>query len=190
MKILFADEDVALQNLFEHLNSLNRFEVDICENLECGKVSYTQNRYDLVIVDMDLEFNKKLLSYVLDINPMQKIITTGMKLEYSEKKGCDFCQLNYNKKRLLKPIELSQLITFIKQLDTSKCKCMNKLDNKEGLVEIMGDVVRRFSLAKYNSDNKSISFNGTNSLINMSNFLEDKKIKFLIDELDSIQIKE
>ena len=190
MNILVYEDEIELKNLFEHIDSHISMKVDFCESYEIGKFFYDNNKYDVVIVNFSLYYGQNLLDYILDKNNKQRIITISEKLSYSEKNGCDYCIENNNKIRLLKPTDISELIKSIKQFDSLECVYANKFYYKNGLIEVMDDIARRFNGANYDSAKKSFFIKDSASLLNISEFLSLNNINHSISDTDKIEIIE
>jgi response regulator RpfG family c-di-GMP phosphodiesterase len=189
MNILFLDDDKELTYLFQHLDTIDEINIFFCESEQKSINTYGNYHIDIVIINFTLDFGQKILDYILQNNPKQKVITISDVLECSEKNGCLYCQSNYNKIRLLKPINTSELVKYIKSFKHSDCKYYDNFDTNTGLVNIMEDVIRRFSGATYNKETKTISMSYPNKIIDIIQFLDTKGISFDILHNNSIQLK-
>lgn len=188
MNILFLDDDKELTYLFQHLDATDEINIFFCKNEEESRVAYQENPIDIVIINFILEFGKKTLDYIVQINPEQQIITISDLLECSENNGCLYCQSNYNKIRLLKPINTSHLVKYIKDFDSNTCKYYDAFDSNHGLVNVMDDVIRRFGGVTYNKETKIIDLNYSNKIMEVVQFLDNKNIDFNILHSNSIEL--
>jgi hypothetical protein len=125
MKILIYDNNPAdLSKLCAMLESLPmNFLIDkVSHYTDCIEL-YDKHTYDMVFIDFADEIGKKILSYILEKNPKQKIITISDIYECSEKRGCDFCTTTYNKKRVTKPIQEIELFKILSKKEPCKLYC-------------------------------------------------------------------
>ena len=190
MNILFFEKDEELKLLLKYLDTtigINLFLYKNCE--ECSNI-YENQDIDIVIINFTLEFGKESLNYILEKNPKQKIITISDALECSEANGGDYCQTHYNKIRLLKPINTSELVRYIKYFESNTCRFCDNFNSSSGLVNIIGDIIRRFRNAKYNKEMKTIDIDYSHNMIDIIQFLNNKNINFSIISNTSIQINQ
>lgn len=178
MNILFIDNDKDLLSIFQYIDSMNDYHVDICDGTTDLIEIYTKNNYDMVIVDFSLDFGKTALDYILKTDPKQRVITISEKLISSEDKGGSYCQENYNKLRIMKPISINELVDHIVHFDTKTCKFVNKFDCKFGLLSIMNDIVRRFYGVKFDEDKKIITLNDPINTADIMTLLNKYKINY------------
>jgi len=188
MKILFVDNDRSLRELFNHLNKIDGIHVDFCEDCDVSKDFYEHNKYDIIVINFSLDYGKTILNYILGKNPKQKIITVSENLECSEIKGGDFCQKNFNKVRLLKPVDLSELIKCIKNFDEYVCEYKDKFECKQGLLLIMNEILKRFYGVTYDKATKVITTTSTSSLVDVITLLEEKSIQYQAIANNKIEI--
>ena len=188
MNILLIDNNQSVISLFEHLNTVEEFNIFFCNNEQEASNVYDKEDIYIVIIDMSLSDSKEILDYIVCKYPKQRIITTGDTLEYSEIKGCEYCNGNYNKKRVLKPIDVHEIVTLIKNFDALKCKYHNMFSSKTGLIDIMEDIVRRFIGTTYNKDEKTIIALNEHTVVQIATFLYDLEIKFDMDQRNCIKL--
>ena len=168
MNILIIDTD---NNVFNLLNNLSSIEpnwnlIKFNHTLE----QYKKNNIDFVLVDFSSEENEKILKEILKINQNQKTITISESLNCSELNGCDFCVINYNRRRLLKPINIKNLYDIIKNFSSEKCKYFNSFQHIDLLLP---EILKRFNLFSYNENTKTIHHKeGYNENYQMAELLE------------------
>jgi len=184
MKILLVDIDDQIEVILNVLTSISdKHEAFYCRNLDCGIKEYTENDIDIVIIDPTQIFGRKTLDYILKKNPKQKVITISDHLGHTEPKGCDYCQKNYNKVRLLKPIDTHELLGYLKEFHSEKCSFKNKFNSPDGLISIMDKITKDMPLCSYDKLNNIVKFDCMNSdYYNFLFLLKEKKVKFVIDE--------
>ncbi len=89
---------------------------------------YTKYTYDIVFIDVTDDIGKKLISYILNNNPKQKIISMTDTSDCTHTTSCDLCLAQYNKSRFVKPINMDDIFNvFLDNSTCSLCFCDNKL---------------------------------------------------------------
>lgn len=116
MKILIYDNNPDdLSRLCEMLEALPmNFLIDKVSNYNDCIEFYDNHTYDMVFIDFADEVGETILSYILEKNPKQKVVTISNVDACSEKQGCDFCTTTSNKKRVTKPIQEIELFNLFK----------------------------------------------------------------------------
>lgn len=77
---------------------------------------------DVVIVEFMMEHGIRLIQEIEAINPKQKVITLSGSAMCSCEKGCSYCATNLNRKRVMKPVEIPELISAINDFDSARCQ--------------------------------------------------------------------
>ncbi|MFT7004523.1 MAG: hypothetical protein ACJAWW_001881 [Sulfurimonas sp.] len=186
--ILLVDSDIRFYNFLKSLsNSMGR-NLFTHDNYEDSVKSYLSDEIDLIIIDSALDYSKPFLNYIEKNFPNQRTLVISEELEYSVSEGCEACIRNYNRKRILKPIDIPSLIHLLNNFDEFECICRNKFSSPDGLIEIMEYIVKRFSGMKYFSEGR-ILFNTENqSLEDITIFLQRHHIPFQIIDETKIQL--
>lgn len=183
MKILFVDKDKEFENLFHEISSIGHYDVSFCHDCINGINDYDEHKYDIVLINFSLDFGQKILDHILSKNPKQKIITISNDLVCSETSGGEFCQTNYNKRRLLKPVNVFELVRLINNFDDIMCEFKDKFDYPCGLIQIMEKVVQQYSKLEYDKESKTVTFEKIDKqVIEFINVLESKSIKHSVFE--------
>lgn len=184
MKILFVDKDQLLESLLTHMSSLtNKYEFFICHDFENAIKEYNENDIDIVIIDPTNIFGRKVLDYILKKKPRQKVITISGTLDHTEPKGCTYCQEYYNKVRLLKPVDIHELVEYLKDFHHDKCIYKDKFNTPNGLISIMDKIIKNIAFTSYDKENKIIKFGMINpEYYDLLFLLKEKKIKFIVDD--------
>ncbi len=191
MNILLLDDDEAIvQNLDtflkieEEWNYLT-YDTFVKNSLE-GFVSI-----DLIIADFINSEYETLLNELVSYNKSIKTIIVSDKLKSSVKEGCDFCQENYKRKRLIKPFEPNELYLLIKNFDTSNCSYYNAFENIQDILSI---IVKRFPSLIYDEALKTVCIDTnrptsrhTLEFVSLVNILEQNHIQYNI--ADNLSIK-
>ena len=73
-------------------------------------LSKYKNLCELIIIDFSVKNSREILDIILKNNPNQRIVITSDDLECAKLKICDECFNNNNITRLLKPIDLIDVI--------------------------------------------------------------------------------
>jgi len=135
MKILFID-DQSIQNSIRIglLEQMAHHDVHLISNEQEAMSFYTQELPDIVLIEFTISFGMDILYKILEINPLQKIITLSDSIDCSEFLGCDYCQENYNKRRVLKHQGIHDLLYLIDNFDEMCCEFAHKFDKPGGSV--------------------------------------------------------
>lgn len=188
MKLLLIDGTDDIKSLFEHLNSFEQFDVNICEDTsEAEKIVKFQN-IDIVIIDIDKQTGTEFLNYLLKITPKQRIITVSENWGCSDEQNAEHCKKNYNKRRLLKPICTHTLVEYLKNFDLKGCAYYKKFESIEGILSIMDDLAALYPNVKYDKTTNSVKFNDFNQLYSFTNKLSLKNIPFSVQSEREIRI--
>lgn len=175
-KVLFIDKDEELKILLEQISSLNIFNTVFSESFDEIKDIYQKGIFDIVIVNFSLKDGVDILDYILSIDPEQKTITLSEELICSDERGCELCQRDFNKKRLLKPITINKLINAINNFDNTPCRYQDKFNCTQGLIEIMPEILNRYNSVNYDDENKLVKINNISDVIEMFELFKDKDI--------------
>lgn len=129
MKILIYDNNPEdLSKLCAMLEALPmKFFIDKLSHYEDCIEFYDKHHYEIVFIDFADDIGKKILSYILEKNPKQKIVTMSDAYECSEQRGCDFCMTRYDKRRITKPIEDNELFKILLRKEPCKSYCSDEL---------------------------------------------------------------
>ena len=120
--ILFIDEDNLQTNTrAQLLHEMRDHNVDVVDSLEEVKELYTEDRYDIVIIDFVKDFGVESLKYIDSVNPAQKMITISADEAYSEQKGCQYCVSSHRRRRLVPPFSFPELVSLIENFDLTTC---------------------------------------------------------------------
>jgi hypothetical protein len=184
MKILIYDNNQEdLSKLCEMLEALPmKFFIDKLSHYEDCIELYDKHNYEIVFIDFADDIGKKILSYILEKNPKQKVVTMSDVCECSEKRGCDFCMTRYDKKRVTKPIAENELFKILLRKEPCKSYCNDELLIK---LEIISKGINYLS---FNKEQFAFIKNGQNyhkemsEVIKLSSALSETNIDFeLID---------
>jgi len=178
MRILFIDQDEELIGLFKNIDSMESFTVEITTTLEESQRLYTNESFDIVIINFTILNGREILDYIEKIEPKQRVITLSEELVHSTEGGALNCQMNFNRRRLLKPLKISELIYFIKNFDETPCKYQNKFNTKEGILSIMDDILRRYSGSHYDKKTQTIINENSNHIVDIVNILGNYQIQY------------
>lgn len=193
MRILIYDiNSKDLEYLCEMIKSLPiESYVDKITDYNHGTDLYDKNKYDIVFIDFIDKDGKSFLEYILKNDSAQRIITISDVFECSEKLGCDFCLDNYNKERILKPINYADII---KIFSNSKYRC-DSFSNSLLLMQLKQiEKILKQTYSDYDLDVESLTFIGKRAKKYDTDFfiiiekLNTHKIEYSVDENSNIKI--
>lgn len=136
MKILFVDQH-SIQNTIRIglLDQIAHHDVHLIENYDEAMAFYTNESPDMVLIDFSVDFGLEALHKILEINPIQHIITISDSIDCSEIFGCDFCIEHYKKRRVLKHQSIHDLVYLIENFSSMPCEHVHKFDRCDILDE-------------------------------------------------------
>ncbi len=129
MNILIYDNNPAdLSKLCEMLEMLPiDLLVDKVSNFDDGMALYAKNHYEIIFIDFQDDIGEKLLTLILEKNPLQRVVTISDIEKCSEQHGCNYCINTYNKKRLTKPIDTGDLLNVFVKKEPCALYCNDSL---------------------------------------------------------------
>lgn len=180
MKILIYDNNPKdMSRLCEMIKALPvEFFVDKATHYEDCVGLYEKYEYDIVFVDFSDDIGRNFLTYILDKNPNQRIITLSNLEACSSSNGCDFCDSTYNKKRVVKPIKQSELMDILLKKYVCKMYCNDKV-----LITIE-NISKTINTLAFDSKTYTFFKNGSNNnremsdIIELTNALDNQNIKY------------
>jgi len=193
MRILIYDNNSKdLEYLCEMLKSLPIEScVDKITDYNHGTDLYHKFEYDIVFIDFIDNIGKSFLEYILKVNSTQRIITISDVFECSEKMGCDFCSDNYNKERILKPINHTDII---KIFSDTQYRC-DSFSNSLLLMQLKQiEKIIKETYSDYDLDVESLTFIGKRTKKYDADFfiivekLNTHKIEYSVDENSNIKV--
>ncbi len=127
MKILFIDEK-SIQNSIRIglMEQVAHHEVSLIDEPEEAMAFYKRESPEMVLIDFSASFGLDALYKILEINPLQHIITLSDSEDHSELLGCDFCIEHYNKKRVVKHRGIHDLLYLIDNFSQMPCEYAHK----------------------------------------------------------------
>jgi len=179
LNILFIDSDEKLFGLFQHLDTIKDINITFCVDDKCTTSLYEKGKFDIILLNFSSNIGNEFLDVILLNDLKQRIITISPELSCSENLGCDYCVENLNKKRLLTPVDIGDLITLIKNFDTTSCKFKDKFTSKDGILDILQYIVTQYD-SRYDLEKKIIYTKLINA-INIISLLNQNNIKHEID---------
>lgn len=152
---------------------------------------YSKYNYDIVFIDFIDDFGKRLLTYILEHNPKQRIITISGICEYSEKLGCDFCVENYNKSRVMKPINHEDIVQIFNGKEHN-CELYASNKMMMELKKIEKTIKKEYS--DFLFDEQTLTFSSKNlrhynpDFFTIIEKLNESDIEYSVDEHANIKI--
>ena len=129
LMVFYIEEDGDLRFSLETFLK-KRYEVVSvgCEEEALKLYNTMKDEIDVVIIEFIMEHGIRLIQEIEEINPEQKVITLSGSTGCSCVKGCAFCTTTLNRKRIMKPIEVSDLLNAINDFDSIECQLRGKCD--------------------------------------------------------------
>ena len=149
-------------------DNIKDLKAKICQCYEIALKEYQEKKYDFLIIDFTSKDGKKLLKFVLETNPQQKIITLGYELESSDER-CTHCEKQYNKKRLIKPVNAVDIYHTIKNFDSSRCKYAHQFENPK---ELLSELVKRYDSFDFYEQTNMITKNRDSNDYLLKDYIE------------------
>ncbi len=190
MNLLLIDTDELTVSYLEHIKKAKAYNIIATDyTLE----QYQKNAIDIVIVDSSIEKNRLFCEKIVELNPKQKILIISDLLCPLNNVVCEECVGLYNKKRLLKPIEVKEFVEIIDNFDNYTCKYI-PTNNFRDIVPILDDILRQFPNYKY--DHESLTIYSTSKKQNHQKLKEELEIIEILNShnvgytiVDDINIK-
>ena len=128
MKILFIDNE-SIQNTIRVglMEQEAHHDIHMISDEEEAISFYIDESPDMVLIDFTIPHGLDILYRILEINPVQHIVSISDKLDCCEYLGCGYCLENYNKKRVLKSQGIHDLLYLIENFSGMPCEHAHKL---------------------------------------------------------------
>lgn len=146
---------------------------------------HNQRSENITIIDVTETSGEEIFNLITNKNKKQKVLAISKTISYNQEFSCEECAKIYNRKLLLKPLNVGQLIAYIQNFDNLICKFSSNLNN---ILEIMADIVEQFLYYSYDEENRMIIKKETQSkdikeLIKITELLKTHNIQFsIVDE--------
>lgn len=175
MRVLIYNNDInSIEFLCEQIKNMpmNTFVDKVSDSGDFIDL-FQKHNYDSLVIDVDDDIGKTLLSKALEIDPKQKILTIGDNVDCGENNKCEHCMQNYKKIRLMKPVTDNDLFYALHDI----AFCHQYCSDSSAMVKLK------------NIDKKLDSFEFDlqyKAFINTSNFLKgrDDEIDVLVSMLE------
>ncbi len=154
---------------FSHVINVlpTQITIDRITSSKEGSKLYCDYSYDIVFIDFVCYEGKQLMSFIIESNPSQRIITISDIHECSLKYGNTFCLENYSKERLLRPIVHKDIIKIL----TGKSFVDNKYANNLLLLELRQiEKIITFTYSSFEFDVEKLKFINTGERTYQSDF--------------------
>ena len=122
MLIISTYSNVKIDNL---MGKNLPIEVDYTTDYTEAKELIMANEYQLVVIDLSEYTGVRIFGLITKLNPKQKIVTLEANASCKDTFGCSFCLETFNKRRLIRPYEFSQLKNLVTDFDNTPCHHMN-----------------------------------------------------------------
>jgi len=192
LRILLLDDDTNIEGLLKNFLEIeNEWSLIKSTAYHSNIDNYPDNNIDLIIADTSKKLFNDSLNKIIAKNKTKKTIIISDEIKSNINPNCDYCQENYNRKRLFKPTSSKELYNLIKYDDESSCLYINRLDSPK---KILSTIIKRFSYFDYDELKEIIYSSQVNTnnrytyeFISIVSLLEKNDIPFKI--LDEYQIK-
>jgi len=116
IKVLIYDNDQDdSKYILSILYVLNvEITMDRISSYDEGIELFKTHSYDIIFLDYFNDIGKNLIEFILKNNPKQRVITISDIHECATKHGIEFCLNNYNRERILRPLEYIDVIKIFK----------------------------------------------------------------------------
>lgn len=185
MEILIYDTESTNQDIYDIVaNYLNINFIKTTTEEEFYLHYKKISKDSLIIIDVTNEIGEKLFQHITNTVPKQKILVISKTLTYNHTFTCKQCADIFDRKLLLKPINVHHLILYIQNFDNLLCKYSS--DSNE-ISAIMDDILKQFISYSFNRETKEIILNDTSSnhikeLISITDLLKTHNIRYEIQE--------
>lgn len=185
MNILLYDLEISKNDIYDIISKhlgINFLKVN---NKDDFFLFYEKHDKDsLIIIDVSYNEGEEIFNHITKLNQKRKILVLSKILTYNYNFTCAQCIEQFNRKLLLKPLNIGQLIAYINNFDTLVCKFSSE-SNK--IIEIMHDILKQFVYYSYNEKEKKIikkenHTNNLHELIRITELLNTHKISYEIED--------
>ncbi len=96
---------------------------------------------------------EEIFNYITNTHPKQKILAISKTLTYNHTFTCEECAKLFNRRLLLKPLNVGQLLAYIQNFNKLICKYSSESNE---ILEIMEDILKQFIYYSYDKEKKEI----------------------------------
>jgi len=141
MEILLFDKESSQNNIYDIVANHLNITFKKVTTVDSFYKLYTANLDSLIIIDVTEEDGEEIFHHITKTRPKQKILVLSKKLTYNHTFTCEQCDQMFNRKLLLKPLNVSQLIHYIINFDTLLCRFSS---NSNNIKDIMSEILEQF----------------------------------------------
>lgn len=150
---------------------------------------YDKYNYDVIFIEYLKNIWDELLNYIINTNPMQKIILSTNKYLCSSENNCLVCQEKHNIGTVIKPLLNSEIVDiFVKDFS---CEELNRSEMEFNIIKISKKINSKHNAIYLNIDKLVFEFNKVDeskrivSLTDLTQELKDLNINYTVtDQLD------
>jgi len=185
MEILVYDLESYQNDIYDIVSEHLNIKFTKVFNKEDFFFHHNQRNENITIIDVTETSGEEIFNLITNTNKKQKILAISKTISYNQEFSCEECAKIYNRKLLLKPLNVGQLIAYIQNFDNLICKFSSNLNN---ILEIMADIVEQFLYYSYDEENRMTIKKETQSkdikeLIKITELLKTHNIQFsIVDE--------
>lgn len=180
MKVLIYDNNPKdLEKLCELLHCVPLdMEVDKLSDVKDFKTIYEKHDYNVLFIDQNDQHGYELVEFVRERDPKQRIVNINNSLSCCMSGGCDICQDEFNGFRIVKPVEILDVVDALK-----KKEC--RFDCKNPLMIKLSIISKALPFFKFDKENLKFYHEHTNfehRIVELTSKLEEYNIDYEINE--------
>ena len=182
MRLLLLDsEDV--EKYLKHLIYIMKLDWKVFSVRDSFKAHeiYSSTTIDMLIVDFSVKEYKGFLEEIVKKDPFLKTITISDILHCSNTQGCESCVKSFNRKRIVKPVNMKELYDTIINFDTFPCRYFLNFEN---VVQLLPKIIENYNFCKYDPLKRIVECDEhhISSLISITELLDSNNISYELDE--------
>lgn len=148
MKILIYDNNEGLKEFCELMRMIPiEYSLDFATDFLEFKEYFNKQKYNIVFTELERE-GQKNIEFIKETSPKQKLIILSAKTDCSEQLGCEFCKENYNQLRLIKPLDINDMVHSLKK--HTQCDLLMCEDKFISDIVVLAKPFKSFELDKEN----------------------------------------
>lgn len=169
---------------------LKEIEVINAENYKDFISIYSENHFDIVFIDTENDNGSQILNYLLETNLEQNIVIMNNDYECIDELSCNITNKNYNKYRIIKPINQEELIQILK--NEKQDELFSNLSKELKILKIIEKQIDNYKLDLDKSEfipmNNNFKEKILSSTLTILKMLDDHGIKYELLENYTIKL--
>jgi len=188
--ILSIDYNNEFSSLINYISTIKNYNLLQATTFDEANDLYSKNNISMVIIDIDNDTGINFLRYIETNHPKQRVVTISGKFKGSDKLGSEHCQKYFNKKRLMKPLVIHDLVLYIQNFDTQKCIFCDAFKDSTSFINNLDNIIKGYANINFDETNNILTLTNPLLLVETINklsvidnlefeILNDKKIKLI-----------